>query len=115
VTLGFLSRARALVAEDGADAEDHYQEAISQHGRARGPAHLARSHLVYGEWLRRVRRPRDARDSLRIAHRLFEDIGAQGFAGRARLELSAAGETVPAQAAAVKVTTSRHRKHKSPG
>jgi DNA-binding CsgD family transcriptional regulator len=100
VTLGFLSRAQALAAGDGTGAEDHYQEAINQHGRARGPAHLARSHLVYGEWLRRVRRPRDARDSLRIAHQLFEDIGAQGFAGRARLELSAAGETVPPQAAA---------------
>jgi DNA-binding CsgD family transcriptional regulator len=101
VTLGFLSRAQALVAGDSTDAEDHYQEAINQHGRrARGPAHLARSHLVYGEWLRRVRRPRDARSSLRIAHRLFEDIGAQGFAGRARLELSAAGEPVPTQTAA---------------
>jgi DNA-binding CsgD family transcriptional regulator len=100
VTLGFLSRAQALVAGDGTDAEDGYQEAINQHGRARGPAHLARSHLVYGEWLRRVRRPRDARDSLRTAHRLFEDMGAQAFAGRARLELAAAGETVPAQAAA---------------
>jgi len=100
VTLGFLSRAQALVAGDGAGAEGHYQEAINQHGRARGPAHLARSHLVYGEWLRRVRRPRDSRESLRIAYRLFEDMGAQGFAGRARLELSAAGESVPAQGAA---------------
>jgi DNA-binding CsgD family transcriptional regulator len=99
VTLGFLARAQALAAGDGPGAQDHYQEAVAQHARARGPAHLARSHLVYGEWLRRVRRPRDARRSLRIAHRLFEDIGAEGFAGRARLELSAAGETVPAQAA----------------
>ncbi len=96
-TLGFLSRAQALVAGDGTDAEDHYQEAINQHGRARGTAHLARSHLVYGEWLRRVKRPRDARSSLRTAHRIFDDMGAQGFAGRARLELSAAGETVPTQ------------------
>src|SRR6202030_3058072 len=75
VTLGFLSRAQALVAGDGTGAEDGYQEAINQHGRARGPAHLARSHLVYGEWLRRVKRPRDARSSLRTAHRLFEDMG----------------------------------------
>jgi hypothetical protein len=43
----------------------NYREAIDQHGRARGPGHLARSHLVYGEWLRRARRLRDARDSLR--------------------------------------------------
>jgi DNA-binding CsgD family transcriptional regulator len=99
VTLGFLARAQALVAGDGTGAEDHYQQAINQHSRARGPAHLARSYLVYGEWLRRAKRPRDARPSLRTAHQLFEDIGAEGFAGRARLELAAAGETVPAEAA----------------
>jgi DNA-binding CsgD family transcriptional regulator len=97
VTLGFLSRAQALVAGDESDAEDHYQEAISQHGDASGPAHLARSHLVYGEWLRRVKRPRDARGSLRTAHRLFEDVGAHAFASRARQELAAAGETVAAK------------------
>jgi len=56
------------------------REAINQHGRAQ--AHLARSHLVYGEWLRRVKRPRDARASLRTALRLFDEIGAQGFARR---------------------------------
>jgi hypothetical protein len=56
-----------LTAGDVASAEDHYREAIDQHGRARGPGHLARSHLVYGEWLRRGRRLRDARDSLRAA------------------------------------------------
>jgi DNA-binding CsgD family transcriptional regulator len=96
VTLGFLARAQALVAGDGTDAEDHYLEAINQHGHAQ--AHLARSHLVYGEWLRRAKRPRDARASLRTAHRLFDEIGAQGFARRARLELAAAGETVLPQA-----------------
>jgi len=100
VTLGFLARAQALVAGDGADAdaEEHYREAINQHGRAQ--AHLARSHLVYGEWLRRVKRPRDARASLRTALRLFDEIGAQGFARRARRELAAAGETVVAQVSA---------------
>ena len=100
VLLGFLARARALTAGDVASAEDHYREAIDQHGRARGPGHLARSHLVYGEWLRRARRLRDARDSLRAAYQLFEDIGARGFAERTRLELSAAGENLPARAAA---------------
>ena len=80
-------------------AEDRYQQAIDLHSRARGPAHLARSQLLYGEWLRRAKRPRDARASLRIAHQVFGDIGAEGFAGRARLELAAAGETVSAQTA----------------
>jgi DNA-binding CsgD family transcriptional regulator len=100
VLLGFLARSRALTAADAAGAEEHYQEAIDLHGQCRGPAHLARSHLVYGEWLRRARRLRDARGSLRAAHQLFEDMGAGGFAERARLELSAAGEALPSQASA---------------
>jgi len=100
-TLGFLARARALTARDAPDAEPHYRAAIQHHGQTRGPAHLARSHLVYGEWLRRARRPRDAREQLRTAYRLFGEMGAQGFAARARLELSAAGATVGAAAAEV--------------
>ena len=99
-TLGFLARARALTARE-ADAEPHYQAAIDHHIQTRGPAHRARSHLVYGEWLRRTRRPRDAREQLRTAYRLFAEMGAQGFAARARLELSAAGKTVGPAAADV--------------
>ena len=100
VMLGFSARARALAAGDRPDAEDSYREALAQHGRSPGPAHLARSHLVYGEWLRRMRRPRDARATLRLAHQLLTGIGADGFAERARAELAAAGESRPAKAAA---------------
>ena len=100
VLLGFCARARALAAGDRAEAEDWYQAALAEHGRSPGPAHLARSHLVYGEWLRRMRRPRDARTSLREAFQLLTDIGADGFAERARGELAAAGESRPAKAAA---------------
>jgi DNA-binding CsgD family transcriptional regulator len=99
-TLGFLARAQALTARD-VDAEPLYQAAIAHHSQTRGPAHRARSHLLYGEWLRRGRRPRDAREQLRTAYRLFAEMGAQGFAARARLELSAAGETVAPAAAEV--------------
>jgi DNA-binding CsgD family transcriptional regulator len=100
VMLGFLARVRALAAGDSPDADDLYREAVDQHGRAPGPAHLARSHLLYGEWLRRARRPRDARVTLLQAYQLLNDIGADGFAERARAELAAAGETRPAPAAA---------------
>jgi DNA-binding CsgD family transcriptional regulator len=98
--LGFLARARALAAGHSADADELYREAIDQHGHSPGPAHLARSHLLYGEWLRRARRPRDARLTLRLAYQLLNDIGADGFAERARAELAAAGETRPAKPAA---------------
>jgi DNA-binding CsgD family transcriptional regulator len=53
---------------------------------------LARTHLVYGEWLRRVRRRRDAREQLRIAHELLDAAGAGLFAQRASVELLATGE-----------------------
>jgi hypothetical protein len=35
----------------------------------------------------------DAREQLRTAHRLFTDMGMEGFAERARRELLATGET----------------------
>jgi DNA-binding CsgD family transcriptional regulator len=52
---------------------------------------LARAHLLYGEWLRRQRRRRDARDQLGRAYQIFDAIGAAAFAERARIELRATG------------------------
>ena len=52
---------------------------------------LARARLVYGEWLRRQRRRRDARDQLGRAYEIFDSVGAAAFADRARIELRASG------------------------
>ena len=90
LTLGLLARSRALLGSE-TDAENSYQEAISHLQHARGRAHLARAELVYGEWLRRERRQRDAREHLQAAYGMFREIGADGFAERARLELAATG------------------------
>ena len=63
-------------------------------GRTGVRSQLARSHLLYGEWLRRQGRRMDARAQLRTAHRMLEEMGIAAFAERARRELRATGETV---------------------
>ena len=90
--LGMEARSRALVS-DGDAAERFYREAIERLGRTRLAAELARAHLLYGEWLRRERRRRDARAQLRTAHEQFAAMGAEGFTERAARELLATGET----------------------
>ena len=90
--LGIAARSHALLAE-GAHADDLYVEAIERLGRTRVAVDLARSHLLYGEWLRRQRRRLNARKELRIAYEMFTDFGMEAFAERARVELSASGET----------------------
>jgi DNA-binding CsgD family transcriptional regulator len=88
---GIEARSRALLSEAEA-AEASYCEAIDRLGRTRRRPDLARSHLLYGEWLRRQRRRRDARDQLHAAFAMFDSIGMDAFAGRARAELRATGE-----------------------
>jgi DNA-binding CsgD family transcriptional regulator len=92
--LGIEAGSRALLSDDG-DAEAHYREAVERLGRSRGVIHLARAQLLYGEWLRRENRRVDAREQLRAAYDRFDQIGAEGFAERARRELLATGETAP--------------------
>jgi DNA-binding CsgD family transcriptional regulator len=89
--LGIEARSRALLS-DGRAAEELYLYAIEQLGRSRGAAHLARAHLLYGEWLRRERRRVEARRELRTAHEMLASMGAEAFAARAERELLATGE-----------------------
>jgi DNA-binding CsgD family transcriptional regulator len=97
--LGVEARSRALLTE-GEGAEPLYREAIERLDRTRIRSELARAHLLYGEWLRRGRRRRDARDQLRTAHDMLEEMGMATFAERARRELKATGATAPKRASA---------------
>jgi DNA-binding CsgD family transcriptional regulator/tetratricopeptide (TPR) repeat protein len=89
--LGIEAFARALQS-DGKTAEHLYSEALDRLSRTRIRWALGRTHLVYGEWLRRENRRTDAREQLRIAHQMFTSMGADGFAERAAHELGATGE-----------------------
>jgi DNA-binding CsgD family transcriptional regulator len=91
--LGIEARVRGLASE-GRAADSCYRESIERLSRTQVRAELARSHLLYGEWLRRQGRRIDAREQLRTAHWMLEKMGMAAFAGRARRELRATGETV---------------------
>ncbi len=88
--LGIEARCRGLLT----DEESCYQESVQRLVNSRAAVALARSRLVYGEWLRRENRRVDARQQLRPAYEMFSQMGAAAFAERARRELSATGETV---------------------
>jgi DNA-binding CsgD family transcriptional regulator len=90
--LGVEARSRALLSE-GEAADRLYREAIDRLGHTAMRPDLARTQLLYGEWLRRQRRHGEARVQLRTAHNMLDAMGMEGFAARARGELRATGET----------------------
>ncbi|MEU5877104.1 AAA family ATPase [Spirillospora sp. NPDC047279] len=89
-------RCAALLAGDGAgdgEVEALYDQAVRLHLQGGPPLEHARTELLYGEWLRRSRRRNEARGHLRAALQIFERLGAEPWAERARIELRAAGES----------------------
>lgn len=97
--LGAVASAQALLASNE-DADALFVEALERLQRADIRPQIARTHLTYGEWLRRVNRRNDARTHLTEAHEMWSRMGAQAFADRARRELIATGQKVRKKAAA---------------
>ncbi|MFE1794568.1 LuxR C-terminal-related transcriptional regulator [Streptomyces sp. NPDC059517] len=93
-----LARCRALVA-DADRADGLYGDALVLHAQAGGDFEQARTQLLYGKWLRRRRRLREAGGCLRAALVAFERCGARIWADQARAELRANG-VAPAAARA---------------
>lgn len=89
-----LARCRALLAS-AEEADVRYAEALAHHDRAGGDFERARTQLLYGQWLRRRRRTREARTPLRDALVAFQRCSARAWAERAGGELRAAGEQGP--------------------
>jgi DNA-binding CsgD family transcriptional regulator len=87
-----IARGKALLAsQDEADAA--FRECLALHEQVPFPLTHARTHLAYGELLRRARRKTEARVQLRAAFDTFQRLGAVPWADRAAAELRATGET----------------------
>ena len=89
--MSLMWRCRAIVRDDD-QTESSFTKAIEYATQSPWRTELARTHLLYGEWLRRKKRRVDARVELRGAYEMFESMGAKAFAERARFELEATGE-----------------------
>jgi ATP/maltotriose-dependent transcriptional regulator MalT len=89
-THALVARCRGLMADDH---PRHFEEALARHAELDIPFDTARTHLAYGERLRRDRRRTHAREQLGLALEGFEALGARPWAERARGELAAAGVT----------------------
>jgi DNA-binding CsgD family transcriptional regulator len=86
--LGIAARVQAFGADD-ADADRLFRESIEHLGKTTLRVELSRSRLLYGEWLRRRGLKGAARVQLAAAHHELTEMGIDGFAERARRELSA--------------------------
>ena len=90
--LAAAEHGRALLA-DPADAPALFDSALAHHEHSGRPYDRARTHLAYGELLRRAQRRSDARPHLRAALAIFEELAAEPLMSRAEQELRASGET----------------------
>ncbi|MGC0342448.1 DNA-binding CsgD family transcriptional regulator [Streptomyces sp. SLBN-8D4] len=88
--LALSARCRALLAP-GEEAVEHYRAALDLHARGTRDFERARTELLFGSALRRLRHRAEARDRLHSALAAFEHFGAPHCAAQARAELRALG------------------------
>ncbi|MFF3904935.1 AAA family ATPase [Streptomyces sp. NPDC001848] len=104
-----LHHADALTG-DPKDAEHHFRLATVNPAGDQWPPARAQARLHYAQWLRRRRRPLDARPLLATALESFTRLGASGLAEEARVELRASGvATSPAKADPLTELTAQQR------
>ncbi|WP_078615954.1 helix-turn-helix domain-containing protein [Streptomyces sp. 303MFCol5.2] len=88
--LALSARCQALLTP-GADAVEHYRTALRLHAEGTRSFERARTELLFGSALRRLRRRTEARDRLHSAMEAFESFDAPHCAESARAELRALG------------------------
>jgi DNA-binding CsgD family transcriptional regulator len=99
-----IERCSGIVA-DASSFEPAFERALAAHDAEPFPFERARTELAYGERLRREGRRKSARERLRAALELFEDLGADAWSARARSELAGTGERLqPAHVARERLT-----------
>ena len=112
--LGIEARLQALI-DEGACTEANYRASIDHLARTAVRVEAARSHLLYGEWLRRQGRRVDARAQLRAAHDMLASMGLDGFSERARRAASRPPAKPYASASTSPGAISQRRNSRSPG
>ncbi|WP_443077816.1 LuxR C-terminal-related transcriptional regulator [Streptomyces sp. NBC_01450] len=91
--LALSARCRALLASGG-EAVEHYRTALDLHASGTRDFERARTELLFGGALRRLRHRTEARDRLHSALEAFEHFGSPQCAAAARAELRVLGEPV---------------------
>ncbi len=99
-TQAVVERLRGLMAPDD-EVDAHFARALEFHALTRQPFETARTQLLHGERLRRAKRRADARTPLGAALGVFERLGAEPWAERARAELRATGGPTGSAAPAI--------------
>lgn len=92
--LALSARCHALLLGNADEAEPHFREALAQHSLSTAEFDLARTGLLYGQYLRRRRKPKAAQEFLNSALSTFERFDARPWAERAAGELRATGHVV---------------------
>jgi ATP/maltotriose-dependent transcriptional regulator MalT len=104
--LALSARCRALLAP-GEEAVDHYRTALDLHAHGTRDFERARTELLFGSALRRLRRRTEARDRLHSALEAFDSFGAPHCATQARTELRALGTPAAPPPEATEALTTR--------
>jgi DNA-binding CsgD family transcriptional regulator len=86
-----LRFARPLLADES-ETQNLYELAL--HAEPKWPFDFARLEMSFGSWLRRQRRITESRPHLRAARDMFDAVGVQPWADKARAELRASGERI---------------------